>query len=372
MTWWRRLHVRLFASYAAVAFAGAAVLLLTIRLLVPALFDQRMRAGNRLGRGAANPAMHDALTAALNRSLLLALVVSLAVAAIIAAVVARRILRPIDDVRAAARRLAAGHYDERVAAPVEPELAALAADVNELGRSLADTERKRAQLVSDIAHELRTPLTTVRGYAEGMSDGVIAPAPDVLAAVLAEVDRLEGLARDLSTLSRIDEGVLTVRHDLVDVGALVADVVRRLRTLADRKGVSLLLDPAPEGALVVEGDGERLGQVVANLVTNAVTYTPVGGQVSVALARRPTTVVIAVTDTGVGLDGDDQQRVFDRFYRVEGVARPPGGSGIGLSIARAITRAHGGDVTASSPGRGRGTTFTVELPLHPHDAGVAS
>jgi histidine kinase len=358
MSRWRRLTTRLFVSYAAVAAVGAVVLLVTVRVLVPRLFDDRMGAGAGPGGAGRGPGMHDALVAALDRALLIALLTSLAIAGFLAVVIARRIVRPINRVRTAARRLAAGHYDERIEPPTEPELAALAADVNALARSLADTEQRRADLVSDVAHELRTPLTTIRGYAEGIVDGVIAPDHDILAAVLAEVDRLQHLADDLSTLSHADSRPVT-KQELTDLHEIASTVVTLFGPRASAKGIDLRL-AGPSAPL--RGDHDRLVQVLTNLVANALTYTPPGGHIAVDVTTRGSTVECAVSDTGVGLEPDDVERIFERFYRVRGVDRPPGGSGIGLAIARAITRAHGGDITATSAGPGAGATFTVTLP----------
>jgi histidine kinase len=358
MRWWRRLTTRLFVSYAAVAAAGAAALLVTTRVLVPRLFDRRVGAGYGPGGSGRGPSMHDAVVAALDRALLIAVLVSLVAAGLIAVVVAGRILRPIDRVRGATRRIAAGHYDEPIERPVEAELAALADDVNALARSLAATEQRRAELVSDVAHELRTPLTTIRGYAEGMADGVIAADVEVLAAVLAEVDRLQRLAADLSTLSRADEGALAHAQVPVDLAALASAVVDNLRPQAAAKGIAV--DVA--GRATTRGDRDRLIQLLTNLVANAVTYTPAGGHVTIEVGTHGADVILTVTDTGVGLNGDDVARIFERFYRVPGVERPPGGSGIGLAIARAIARAHHGDLSAASAGPGRGTTFTLRLP----------
>ena len=360
MKWWRRLDVRLFASYAAVTAAGATVLLVTTRLLVPRLFDRRVGAGPARGPMGGGPTMHDALVGALDRSLVVALLASLVAAAMIAALVARRILRPISEVRAATRRLAAGRYDQHVAPPVELELAALAADVNSLARSLDDTERRRAELVSDVAHELRTPLTTIRGYAEGMLDGIVAPDDEVLTTVLGEVDRLQRLAADLGTLSRADEGALDLVLVSVDLAALAAAVVSGFDAEASAKGVRLAVVARTD--TTVTGDRDRLAQVLGNLVGNAITYTSAGGRVAVDVAGDDQFCTVAVSDTGIGLAPDDLDHIFERFYRVEGVERPPGGSGIGLGIARAIARAHGGDVTAASAGPGRGATFTLRLP----------
>lgn len=363
MRWWHRLDVRLFASYAAVTATGATVLLLTTRELAPHLFDRRLEGAGEPGRMMGDgPSMHDALGRALDDALAVALLASLVAAAVVAGLVARRILGPIGEVRRATRRLAAGHYDERVDLPAEPELAGLAADVNALGRTLDDSERRRAQLVGDVAHELRTPLTTIRGYAEGMVDGVIAPDEGVLRTILAEVERLQRLAADLATLSRADEGTSALQLAPVDLAALATTIVTELGPAARAKEVDLAVastTPCP-----VHGDPDRLSQVLTNLVGNAITYTPAGGRITVEVTADAGACTVTVADTGIGLASDEVGHVFERFYRVAGVDRPPGGSGIGLAIARAIARAHGGDVTAESAGEGQGTTFALRLP-HP-------
>jgi signal transduction histidine kinase len=364
MTWWRRLDVRLFASYAAVGVAVAAALLVTTRLLVPRLFERHVGAGGPGGHlhGAmgGDPSTHDAVVVSLDRALVVAALAGVLAAATITALVARRILGPIARVRAATRRLAAGHFDERIPVPAEAELAGLAADVNALAGALDDTERRRARLVGDVAHELRTPLTTIRGYTEGMLDGVIQPDGEVLAAVLDHVERLQRLAGDLGTLSQADEGRLELELAPVDIAGLVRSVAKGLQATADDTDVRLVVTGA--GQVVVLADRDRLGQVLTNLIVNAITYTPPGGRVAADVAADDTACSVAVADTGVGLAPADLDRVFDRFYRVEGVDRPPGGSGVGLGIARAIARAHGGDVTAASDGAGHGATFTLRLP----------
>lgn len=370
MSWWRRLDVRLFASYAAVGVAVATALLLTTRLLVPRLFERHVGAGGPGGHlhGATGDgsSMHDAVVVSLDRALVVAALAGVLAAAAITVVVARRILEPIGRVRAATRRLAAGHFDERITPPAEVELAGLAADVNALARALDDTERRRARLVGDVAHELRTPLTTIRGYTEGMLDGVIPPDGEVLTAVLDHVERLQRLAGDLGTLSRADEGRLELQLAPVDIAGLVRSVAGGLRATIDDAEVRLVV--TGEDRVVALADRDRLGQVLANLIVNAITYTTPGGRVAIDVATDGTAFSVAVADTGVGLAPADLDRVFDRFYRVDGVERPPGGSGIGLGIARAIARAHGGDIAAASDGPGHGTTFTLRLPL---DGGTA-
>jgi histidine kinase len=352
----RRLDVRLFASYALVVFVGAGTLVATFVLIAPRTFDDRIHSMPGMGGGTGS---HDAFVSALRTSLPIAVLVSVGVAALVSAFVARRFLRPIDDVRRTTRRLAAGEYDQRVPEPVELELAALAADVNALAATLESTERRRAELVSEVAHEMRTPLTTIAGYVEGILDGVFAPSEETLTAIGEETARLERLATDLGSLSRADEGVELHRVPM-DLGELVIEVADRLRPQFDDKGVDLQVqETAPLG---VDADRDRITQVLTNLLGNALTYTPSGGRVDVTFRARDQFAEVAVADTGVGITPEDLGRVFDRFYRVRGLSRPAGGSGIGLTIARGIARAHGGDIEATSAGQERGARFTLVLP----------
>jgi histidine kinase len=354
----RRLDVRLFASYAVVVLVGAATLAVTFALLAPTVFDNHMH--DMMGVGPAS-SPRRAFSDALRTALPIAALTSVAVSAVVAAFVARRILRPIDDVRQTTKRLAEGHYDERVAAPGELELAALAADVNRLADALETTERRRRELISEVAHEMRTPLTTIEGYVEGMLDHVFEPTEEVLTAIGEETARMARLAADLSALSRAEEGALELQRKRTDLGTLVRSVAGRLRPQFDDKHVALGVEIADR--LFVDADPQRIAQVVTNLLGNALTYTPGAGRVDVTALRDQDTIVVRISDTGIGLTPDDALRVFDRFFRVQGVPRPPGGSGIGLTISRGIARAHGGDISAHSAGPGRGSTFELRLPV---------
>jgi histidine kinase len=245
--------------------------------------------------------------------------------------------------------------------PAELELAELARDVNRLGAALQATERRRARLIAEVAHEMRTPLTTIEGYVEGMLDQVFEPNEEVLTSVAEEAARLQRLASDLSELSRAEEGALTLNLQRVDLGALAAACAERLRPQYDDKHVHFEVRSGPTAP--VDADPDRVTQVLTNLLGNALTYTPAGGRVVVTSGRDDRWAVVAIADSGVGLAPEDLELVFDRFYRVAGSVRAADGSGIGLTIARGIARAHGGDVRAASEGPGRGTTFTLNLPL---------
>jgi signal transduction histidine kinase len=355
----RRLDLRLFASYALVVVVVVAALGVTFGVSATSSFDESIRTSGEHGQTEAES--RTAFTDALWGALPIALAVSTGAAALAAIFVARRILRPINDVRGATRRLAAGHYDERVNPPVELELAALASDVNLLAGALESTERRRAQLISEVAHEMRTPLTAIRGYAEGVLDGVFAPDEALLTGVIDETLRLERLASDLALLSRAEENALPLQIATEDLAELAVSAAERLRSQFDDKGVELTV-PASQ-SLPVAVDRDRILQVITNLLGNALVYTPAAGRVVVRPERRDDEALVAVTDTGVGISPEDVGLVFERFYRVPGLDRPSGGSGIGLTIARGIARAHGGDVEAASEGVGTGATFTLRLPL---------
>ena len=365
---WRRLDVRLFASYALVALAVVAAFVLTVRFVAPSRFDDDLRSA---GGEQSEEESHSIFVSALDSSLLIALAVSVGAAALAAALVTPRIVRPVRRVRDATRRLAAGHYDERVSEPGELELAELAADVNRLAVELETTERRRARLISEVAHEMRTPLTTIEGYVEGMLDHVFDPDEEVLTALGEEAARLRRLASDLAELSRSEERAIELHLEVIDLAEVVSACASRLRPQFDGKHVSLTIHPAPEPARA-SVDRDRITQVLTNLLGNALTYTPAGGHVEVTTRRAGDTVSVTIEDAGVGISVDDLPFIFDRFYRVRGPDRPAGGSGIGLTIARGLAHAHQGEIAAASAGPGRGSTFTLSLPLAGAEAAASA
>lgn len=358
-----RLPTRLVASYGLVIAVGAAAAYLTVRLLAPPLFDQHMGMGGGQGMGphGTGTTPHQALLYALNVALVVAVAASAVAGGLVAALLARRLVGPIDVLRAATRSIAAGDYTGRAPTSGTPELAALAADVNTLASRLGDTETRRVRLLGDVAHEMRTPLTALDGYVEGLIDGVFAPDQEHLQAMAEELRRLHRLADDVSTLSRTEEQRLDLELVPIDLADAVGSAVERLRPQFDDAGVTLVLEadtPAP-----VRVDVDRISQVVTNLLGNALVATPSGGRVTVVVGRAGPSATVSVADTGVGLAPDDCERVFERFYRAPTGTRRSHGSGVGLTIARGLARAHGGELTARSAGLGAGATFTLVLPL---------
>jgi signal transduction histidine kinase len=363
------LSARLFLTHAAVALVGTLAAYLTVRLLAPPLFDQRMMMGAAMRGAFGGPgSVHAAFVSALDTALIVGALASLVTAALAAMLVTRRLLRPLNAVRTATRRIAAGRYTGTVPLPAEPELAALAADVNTLGKALADTESRRTRLLGEVAHEMRTPLTALDGYVEGLIDGVFPASPDTFTSLSEELRRLHRLADDLSSLSRAQEQRVEVHPVQVDLADLARRAATRLSPQFDDADLSLTIHA--DTALPVRVDPDRITQILTNLLGNALLATPAGGTVTVTARQVDGHCEVAVTDTGAGLAAADLERIFERFYRVPGQPRRSPGSGIGLTIAREYAHAHGGDVAATSPGRGQGSTFTLTLPLD-HAAQIA-
>lgn len=358
------LRTRLILSHLAVVAVGAATLLVTANRLAPSFVHRHVQSMGMMAGSMADPGMIADLErgalSGVDQALLVASAAAVVTAVVAAVLASGRMLRPITAIRSATRRLAAGSYSERVPPPGLRELAGLAEDVNTLASTLGQTEERRTRLVAEVAHELRTPLATIKGYVEGMVDGVFPADQDVLAAMGREVGRIERLATDLGELSRSDEGRLELRLEPSDLTELVREAGERLRPQFDDQEVALDIVSGPR--LAVEVDRDRVTQLFTNIIGNALTYTPPGGRVTIRSGTDQGRARVTVSDTGRGLDPTQLAAVFERFYRADRAA--PGGTGIGLTIARGIARRHGGDVEASSPGPGRGAVFTVVLPLH--------
>ena len=367
----RRLSTRLLVSHALVALVGGVVAYAVVRVLAPQMYDQsvQMMMGGAMSSGMR---LRGAAVSATSNALLIGVLAGAVTAVLAGAWSARRILAPLDEIRVATRRLAAGHYDEPISTPPDTELAAVVADVNTLARRLAETEARRSELLGEVAHEMRTPLTVLEGYLEGLIDGVFQADEETLSDLAPELARLRRLSEDLSALSRAQERGFDLRLQPVDLHGLLARTAERLRPQFRDAGVSLHVAAGPAQSHAT-ADPDRIGQVLTNLLGNALAATPPGGTVAVALRSGGPTVQISVSDTGVGIDSADLSRIFERFYRVRvpasEVVRKGGrhGSGIGLTIAQGIARAHGGDLIAASPGRGLGSTFVLELPARVPD-----
>jgi signal transduction histidine kinase len=267
----------------------------------------------------------------------------------------RRMAAPIGDVMEAADRVAGGDYSTRVQVRGPGEVGRLASSFNQMTERLQANETQRRALLADVAHELRTPLSVIRGNVEGMLDGVYPPDEAHLGPVLEETAVMARLLDDLQTLSTAEAGVLRLHRERVDPAALAQDAAAAFRSRADRNGVGL--DCRAAGPVAeVEVDPVRIGEVLANLLTNAIRHTPRGGSVRVEVGPAPEGVAFTVSDTGPGIDARDLPHVFDRFVK----SADSGGAGLGLAIARSLVEAHGGRITAESvPGEGTIMRFVV-------------
>ena len=304
----------------------------------------------------------------LNRLLLWAAVGALASATGLGLLVARRITVPLERVVQATQAIAGGRRDVLITEKTRVrELDGIAAAVNDLSRGLRDQEALRRQLTADMAHELRTPLATLQSHLEALIDGIWQPDPQRLAGLHEEILRINRLVADLENLARYEGDSQSLRRCDLDPSALVEGIVRNHEPQFHAKGVALRFKPpkaqSTDGRMVLSADPDKLSQAVINLLSNALKFTPAGGQVEVQAASGPEGVEIRVVDSGVGIEQEDLPRVFERFYRVDSSRnRATGGAGIGLSIAKAIVEAHGGAITAASQ-PGKGSEFRIRLPL---------
>ena len=287
----------------------------------------------------------------------------LGLAALVIMVAAGRALRataaPIGDVMEAADRVAGGDYGARVEARGPGEVRRLARSFNQMAERLEANEAQRRSLLADVAHELRTPLSVIRGNVEGMLDGLYPPDEAHLGPVLEETAVMARLLDDLQTLSTAEAGVLRLHRERVDPASLAEDAVAAFRARAGTAGVTLDWHAAP-GLPELDVDPVRVGEVLANLLSNAVRHTPPGGSVEIALEPSAAGVAFTVSDTGSGIAGEDLPQVFNRFVK----SADSGGVGLGLAIAKSLVEAHGGEITAESE-PGRGTTMRFVLPTSP-------
>jgi signal transduction histidine kinase len=362
MTVPRLLRTRLLLSHLIVAFAALGTVLAAVSLVGPGYFAEAM--GHRPGDPQAQEMDAVTLVAfqeAIRTALTAATVIALGAAVVLSLALSRRIAGPVSRLAGAARRIAAGHYNERVPAGGRDEVGELSGSFNAMADSLEATERRRLELVGDVAHELRTPIATLDGYLEGLQDGVVQPDPGTWSLLRRETSRLARLVDDLSQLWRAEARQLPLTITEVDLGVLVREALESARPTAAERRIELSSAVPPRfGAMA---DRDRAAQILGNFLSNAIRYAPDGSRVELLGTVRDTEVHLGVRDHGPGLTPDQRTRVFERFYRVDpSRSRALGGSGIGLPIARALADAMNGRAWAESDGPGLGSTFWVALP----------
>jgi histidine kinase len=378
------LGVKLFLSYFVVVLVGVIVLVATVPAVIPQAFNRHlgnmgatdemgmMGAGQGPGQGFGfgggqgtgmmeglftgfRDGVFEALTWAAAAAVLVAILISL--------IFSRRILHPLRGMMQASQRIADGHYDERVASEGADELGQLAERFNQMAENLEQVESMRRQLIGDVSHELRTPLTAIKGSMEGLMDGILPATDETYQQIHQEADRLNRLVDDLQELSRVEAGAYELDLRPTQITPLVETLAKRFRQQFENKRVRLDLN-LPADLPPVLADEHRILQVLTNLTGNALQYTPEGGMVTISAARTNGNVRISVRDTGAGIAPEHLSHLFDRFYRVDkSRSRAAGGSGIGLTIAKYLVEAHGGEIRVESGGMGKGSTFSFTLPL---------
>lgn len=293
----------------------------------------------------------------------LGIVASVVTASAIGWFLARKALSPVASITEKARRIGAESLNERVEVVGGDEIGSLAATINEMIERLERSFDQIKQFTADASHELKTPLTVLKGEMEIAlrSKDDTEYMKEALASSLEEIDRMSSIVHNLLDLARIDVEKGVMKEEEVRLHEVLSERFEQFRRVALDRGVEL--DILRNEPAVVCGDPLRVGQLVYNLIDNAVKYTPEGGKVELTLAAEGGRAVLRVRDTGIGIDEEDLPYLFDRFYRVDKArSRDAGGAGLGLSICREIVNSMGGDISAES-GEGSGTTFTVRLPL---------
>jgi signal transduction histidine kinase len=325
-----------------------------------------------------------------NRSLVWSAVAAGAAALLLTLALSRRILGPIEALTAAARRMEQGDLSRRVAVVGHDEIGELARAFNAMAEGLARQERLRRNMVTDVAHELRTPLTNIRGYLEALRDGVARPEKALLASLHDEALLLNRLVDDLQELALAEAGQLRLEPQRASLHEIADHAAGALRPALEAKQLELQI-ALPPGLPDVWADPERVGQVLRNLLNNAIMHTPEGGSIRLGaeeiadcrlqiadvdtsqslISNLQSPIVVRVIDSGPGIAPEHLANIFDRFYRADrSRARATGGAGLGLAIVKQLVEAHGGRVwAASAPGQGASISFTLPAaPTELHDA----
>jgi len=354
---------RLLIAQTLVLLAGAATSWLVASAVGPGIFHEHLRRAGVGHTSAEAGHVEEAFASALIIALGVALTASVLLALGVTAFFTRRVQRSTNAVADSASRIAHGHYDSRVPSPgLGAEFDQLADTINDLAQRLDDIESTRRRLLADLAHEMRTPLSSIEAHLEAVEDGIRPLDGATLEVLHSNTGRLHRLAEDITAVSKAEEGGLDIRPVTTPIGGIVQAATAAAQDAFTAKRVTLHVDVGHEATVLADRD--RMAQVMANLLDNALRHTPSGGRVSVGVHHPdPHWVEITVSDNGEGIEPEHLAHIFERFYRADPArSRARGGSGIGLTISRALVEAHGGGLSAASGGHGHGARFTARLP----------
>ena len=308
-------------------------------------------------------ALQNAFLKQVNEVMIVAFGLALVAVVIVGTIQSRRIIAPVKNLVRATVQVAEGDFSLRIPVTRSDELGEMTAAFNRMAERLASLDGLRKRATEDIAHELRTPLTVLKLDLESIEDGLLEPTPETMRGLQKEVEHLSRLVEDLRTLSLADAGELRMNFIDVELNELAREVLKRVETNAEENQIDLRLVQYTE-SVWVKGDRQRLSQVILNLLINAIQHTPKEGNIILRVAKREDAFAqLSVEDTGAGIEPEQFEQIFERFYRIDPSRdRSSGGSGLGLSIARSLIKAHGGRIwVESSPGMGSKFIFTIPM-----------
>ena len=361
---WSPLTMRLMLAQTAVLAIGLIIVVITAVLVGPRMFYHELVESGHADEALGLVHLEDAFRSVSLTALAIGGLPALYLAGMLTFYLYRTIGRSLASFSTAAGEVAAGNYEVRVtSAKLGPEFDSLASSFKDMAAKLDAVDTTRRQMLADLAHEMRTPLASLKGHLEGIEDGVVQWDERTTGILYAQIARLERLARDIRQLTAAEEGMTHLQLTPQDPGQLAAQAVAAVQQ--DAAGQDITVTSISTGMEVtpVLVDRERMGQVLGNLLENALRHTPPGGAVTVHTDYAPEAVTVTVTDTGEGISPEHLPHVFERFYRAHtGREAHRGGSGLGLAISKSLVEAQGGSLEATSEGPGRGTSFRIRLP----------
>ncbi|MCB1263446.1 MAG: HAMP domain-containing protein [Mycobacterium sp.] len=354
---------RLLAAQTLVLLAGGVTTGVVASVVGPPLFREHLRQAGVAHNSNEQFHAEQAYQHVTALSIAVAITVAAATAFVVTAHLSRRLHRSVVELSQAASAIAEGRYDIRVASPrLGDEFDDLAGAFNQMAQRLQSVESTRRRMFGDLAHEIRTPVAVLEAYLEAVEDGIKTLDPQTIAMLREQTGRLVRFSVDAASLAHAEESHTAITPGWVDTAELLTAL---WAVFADRYATKKVALHTHVGDIArIWADRQRLTQIMGNLLDNALRHSPAGGDVTLTATRRSQEMVITVTDGGDGIPAEHLPHVFERFYRADSARdRGHGGSGIGLAIAKALTEAHGGHISATSLGPGRGATFTVTVPI---------
>lgn len=353
----KRLHTRL--ALIIIGTATCILIISTLSVIMATHYHISMFHDQAAGMNHDVSQLDYHLEQALLQSIIWTFTGSIILAVVFGFYIAKRISRPLVDMKQAAERMSDGHLDTRVAISGNDELAELGTSLNELAAQLHKQEQLRVTMTEDIAHELRTPLATLKSHMRAFEDGVWEPTPERIHACYEEIERLTKMVAELEDLTHMDSPAFQLERKQEPLDSMIAQGADLVAAAFLEKKVELSFHCNPN--IRIFADRNRMIQILVNLLSNALKFTPENGHVRIETVEEAQDVLIRVQDSGSGIEQKDLPYIFERFYRVDKSRnRTTGGSGLGLTIVKKLVSAHGGQVWAESA---HGTTFTIRLPI---------